>query len=150
MSGKVSIYSTLARKRIKRHPPKRDPGYDDPSYREFIHSLPCVACHIDLYRLLIIVAIDIESVRFFSAARFSQKLRTEMHHAINGGFGKRGPDRSGVPLCGHDPQQPTIPDHHREGPESVGKLGKGFWPRIEIDKTELIRALNAAFDEERR
>ena len=110
----------------------------DPAYLAWLHTLPCVCC--ESLRLFLIEAGNLpENIP-------AQSNPTEAAHVGDRGKSQKCPDRQAIPLCGHDPRtQSRANDHHREGPTSAHKLGKGFWRFWGINREELIATLNSKY-----
>ena len=113
--------STLVRRQfIKRTPLKRRPRKvrrnEDPAYLDWIRTLPCVICLRD-YPI--------------------QLGATEAAHIGQRGFAQKSSDRETIPLCGR---------HHRWGKDAHHVLGKHFFERHGLNREELIRSLNAAYE----
>lgn len=90
---------------------------EDEGYRVWIKSLPCLICQ---------------------KQQTEQTSHTEGHHAgQNHGLRQKPHDRTLLPLCGVE--------HHREGPESVQKLGKRFEEVHGIDIDAEIQRLNREY-----
>lgn len=97
-------------------PPRRGRLIDIP-YRKFIRSLGCVICRDS-------VPVNVQS------------SVTECAHIGERGLGQKCSDRETAPFCAW---------HHRIGPESHHRLGKGFWTHHNIDKDNLIASLQALY-----
>jgi hypothetical protein len=135
----MNPFLTIQRKPIRRRPPKRKPGVDDPEYREYILGLPCAACWAAPYRRFASGEVSLRYVQLCAhGTTMGQQSRTELHHAGDHAYGVRAPDRTGIPLCGEE--------HHREGEHSVHKMGLEFYPYHGLDRDILIRRLNEEFD----
>ena len=91
----------------------------DPEYLVWLHDLPCLVCRPDGVGM--------------------QLSRTEAAHVGDRGLSQKCPDREAIPLC-------RI--HHRISPDSVHALQKKFWAKWSIDRDEIIRKLNARYEEE--
>jgi hypothetical protein len=118
---------------LKRKPRKKQPG-DDPKYRDWIATLPCLICG-----KLAGLAGDVSMLEFLICSLLTrQKSRTEAHHAGDHGYAQLPPDRTCIPLCA---------EHHRTGKDAAhGPLGKNFWKHHDIDRDAMIAALNSAYE----
>lgn len=103
----------------------------DPAYLVWIRTLACVCC-LRNQRVL-----DQAVPGFFN---LNQASKTEAAHVGPRGLGQKCSDRQTVPLCALD--------HHRQGPESVHVLGKGFWNYHGLDRDAIIAELNGRYEEE--
>lgn len=61
----------------------------------------------------------------------------EAAHVGPKAFGQKCPDRQTLPLCR---------THHRIGRDSVHVLGRKFWTIWNLDRDQLIRELNDAYE----
>jgi hypothetical protein len=108
----------------------------DPARLDWIRGLPCVAC------------VGMESFLRFLAGTHTwgdvakihnrQRSMCEAAHIGVRGLSEKCPDNEAIPLCGFE--------HHREGKESVHKMGKAFWAHHGLDRGKLIAALNRSYD----
>lgn len=103
-------------------------GLKDPDYLVWLHHLPCAAC----------AQLQADANAMGVRVTVRQASRTEAAHVGDRGLSQKCSDREAIPLCGFE--------HHREGPSSVHKLGTKFWDVMRIDRDELIKALNDAYD----
>jgi hypothetical protein len=108
----------MKRSPIKRHAVKRKPGDVDKEYVAWIHSLKCCVPYC-------VTHID----RAYA--------RVEAHHAGDHGLAQRAPDRTCIPLCVW---------HHREGGDSIHRMGSRFWGAHGLERDTLIAKLNAEYD----
>lgn len=127
------------RKREKRRANNgRWPARDE-KYKEWIRTLPCVVCWL---RVGYSAKEWLEEVRTLPPStriwrNFSLEL-TECAHVGERGLGQTASDRETIPLCRV---------HHGHGyPESAHTLQKGFAAHHGIDISELVQALNAAYE----
>ncbi len=67
-----------------------------------------------------------------------QITTTEAAHTGPHGIGQKSNDTTAIPLCGWA--------HHREGAESIHKLGRNFFAHHGIDREEIIKRLVAEFE----
>lgn len=122
----------MKRSKLKRKPPRRKPGDVDRAYVAWVKTLPCCVC----------VKEGPEYQRHgISGGLYEgcvQTSPTEAHHAGDHAYGRRAPDRTAIPLCGHE--------HHREGSDSAHVLGKHFWAHHGIDRDALIARLNQEYE----
>lgn len=106
---------------------EKSKGAKDSGYLKWLHTLPCAAC-----------AQLQEDVRV-SGLRVTirQASRTEAAHVGDRGLGQKCNDRESIPLC---------VEHHREGPSAIHRLGVKWWEVMRLDRHELIKSLNQAYD----
>jgi hypothetical protein len=97
-----------------RRRPRPNPG-DDPAYRVYILSLPCLVC---------------------ARHGFRQCTATEGHHYGPRGLSQKAPDRRMLPLCRV---------HHRTGSAAIHVLGKRFAGYHGLDLEAEVWGLNARF-----
>lgn len=125
--------SNLRRSPIKRKARKPKPG-DDPKYREFIRSLPCLICHKPVYQYGILL--EWFDVGMTVASIGPQVAPTEFAHLGERGLGQKCPDSEGAPLCAVD---------HRTGPFAHHVLGKKWASHHGIDKQEIFAMLQEMY-----
>lgn len=99
---------------IRRHPRRNQA--EDPAYRAWIITLPCVVCQRYGYR---------------------QTTRTEGHHHGPRGLSQKAPDRRLLPIC-------IV--HHQSGSTAIHVLGRRFAEYHGIDLEAEIARLNARYD----
>jgi hypothetical protein len=87
----------------------------DPQYLAWIRTLPCWLCE---------------------NFHFDQRTRTEAAHVGRRGLSQKCPDREAIPLCTH---------HHRTGSASQHVLGKDFWTVWNVDRANIVSALNTYY-----
>jgi len=109
----------------------------DREYMGWIRDLPCIVCVIE--RGLFLERFRHRNLLPVPPACFDTR-RTEAAHVGQRGIGQKCSDRETIPLCR---------EHHREGKDSVHRLGKNFWQHHEIDRYALIRELQARYEKER-
>jgi hypothetical protein len=105
------VLDNHAMKRTKPIPKKRKPRRGperDRKYLAFIRSFPCLLCA----RLVI-----------------TQHTLTEAAHTGPHGMSQKAPDDRALPLCGY---------HHREGVNSLHRLGTAFWKEAGLDREKLV------------
>lgn len=74
-------------------------------------------------------------------------LPTEAAHTTapgRRGMSQKGSDEDAIPLCGAVPWIGNE-DHHRNGKDSIHKLGPAFWEHHGIDRNELLGRLHHAW-----
>lgn len=110
----------------------RSKGKKDPTYLEWIRSLPCTVCLLDA------VVARTSSRGYGFCGTTAQSSPTEAAHTGPRGLSAKSDDRTAIPLCGHE--------HHREGKQSHHKLGKKFFEHHHIDRDALVAELNKQYD----
>jgi len=113
----------IIRSSIKRKARRKKPS-DDPQRLEWLRELPCFICYQFVYRMLrkersrADFGTDLLEI-ISSRGRQEQDSRTEAAHVglstSRRGLKQKYPDAEAIPLCGLE--------HHREGRESIHKLG---------------------------
>lgn len=131
----------LARKvqvKRRRTTPRRSSRVLNSAYLDFIASLPCRICYAELY-LWMEGTLSLAEVREMGQQVYGrQKSRTEVAHVGERGASQKCPDSETVPLC-HE--------HHRTGKDAHhGPLGKGFWEHHGLERDQVIRQLNEAYE----
>ena len=99
-------------------PNRRKDRVPDMAYMGFVAEFPCVVCR---------------------KRGVKQKTITEVAHVgdTGRGLGAKCDDRETLPICG---------EHHRAGPDSHHVLGKGFWKAHGLNRDELVKELQDAYD----
>lgn len=121
----------------RRKPRRRPVVVSDPSYRDWIRTLPCRICYLEIYAIMGMDDIIVFALGDLSRFR-RQKSRTECAHVGDRGSGQRCPDRETLPLC---------VGHHREGKEAHhGPLGRNWWTHHGLERAAVIRQLNEAYE----
>lgn len=98
---------------------KASKGLKDPTYLQFIASLPCVVC---------------------VAWESDQRTRTTVAHVGDRGLSQKCSDRETLPLC---------VDHHQEGKNAHHRMGKNFWPHHGLDRDALIKLFQERYEQEK-
>lgn len=124
--------------------PRRKNRKADKEYLAFIHTLPCICCMI-LSIGQSTWPLRKESFRrwYASVQSFAcrQCSRSEAAHLGDRGLGQKAHDRTAAPFCDW---------HHRNGPESLHRLGKKFWQHWGLERDDVIQALNGMFEQKSR
>ena len=107
----------------KRAKPRRGPAKDE-DYLDFVRTMPCVVC----YRCeSLIIPAEAAHIGLTTSRR---------------GLGQKCPDNETLPLC---------VAHHREGPDSIHRIGPhAFFERFHLDRDALIRLVQKAFADQNR
>lgn len=113
----------------KRRPGVRRGRTRDKNFLAFVKSLPCVVCEKVMDELV---------AAGFPREMLSQESRTEAAHVGQHSMDQKTDDENACPLC--------RVEHHQFGPESLHKLGPGFWAHHGIDWPELRAALHRRYD----
>lgn len=135
------IQRTSPPRRRRPGPPRRGRARNE-AYLKWIRTLPCVCCWLISFRVsrLAEKRNRIEEFVLWFGVRsrtFEQESPTEAAHTGNHGISQKSDDNTAIPLCG------TL--HHREGPQSLHKLGKAFWAYWAIDRSALLDELRKRF-----
>ena len=105
----------------------------DPAYLEWLHSLPCLVCW-----LIGVAGRDVSNFPDDGMGCRAQMTPTEAAHTGPHGMSQKSDDRTAIPLCEW---------HHREGPESIHKLGVKFWQYHAISRQSLLDRLHEMFED---
>jgi len=108
-----------------------------------VRKLPCFVCVRSFYMGLLanpaLWPFILEAIEGIGPNE--QQSATEAAHlgrsASKRGLSQKYPDREAGPLCGTA--------HHREGRESIHKLGPKFWERHGWDRDEVIDLMNGLY-----
>jgi hypothetical protein len=126
---------------IKRKPPKRLAGYDNPAYRNWLGSWPCWICFIRYCKENGYDPVESRrrpEVRFlFTALQCFSCGPTEIAHVGLRGLKQRCADREAMPLGRKHHQHMTAGG----GPESHHTLGRNFWSFHDLCRVDIFSEL---------
>jgi hypothetical protein len=136
----------IKRSPIKKHAPKRRPGFDDPKYRAWLKEWPCLVCFAhwcEYAGTTLMLALQSQRRSSYWLLLFLRRTvqcgRTEVAHVGLRGLGQRCKDRDAMPLGS---------GHHRTLKDAAHVLGKKFWAYHGIDKNEALEMLRRIYKEE--
>ncbi len=133
----------IARSPIKKHPPKRKPGFSDTDYCAWLKQWPCWVC---FERWCIDHGYDAREgrerpeVRNLAAALTCIECGlTEVAHVGVRGLSQRCADAESIPLGEM---------HHRTGPDAQHKIGKRFWEKFNLHRPDIFAELHQLYRNE--
>lgn len=108
---------------------------EDPAYLDWIRTLPCLICSVQIYGCAWIFSDDAGLI--FETAPGAKSRIAEAAHVGIRGLGTKCDDRETVPLC---------PKHHRTGRDAHHVLGKWFWLYHDLDRERVIAVLQGRYN----